>query len=141
VCSENGPRPFIRGREPLRKADLADLFEVNITTIWRWKAVEPEFCNIINKVEKEFANNRVERSLYQRAVGYSYEAVKIFNGPQGVVEVPYREHVPPDVAASFIWLKNRRPEEWRDRREPQDAGGAAKETVVRVNGALAGEFE
>jgi hypothetical protein len=94
--------------------DLANFFDVTITTIWRWKTSEPEFCNAINKVEKDFADGRVQRSLYQRALGYSYDAVKIFNGPNGVVEVPYREHVPPDPACCMFWLKNRRREQWRD---------------------------
>jgi hypothetical protein len=120
-------------------ADLADFFEVNITTIWRWRAASIEFCNIIQNVEKEFADNRVQRSLYQRACGYSYDAVKIFSTPQGIVQVPYREHVPPDVAACFIWLKNRRRDIWRDRHNDPEVGNG--ENVIRVEGALPGEFD
>jgi hypothetical protein len=38
------------------------------------------------------------RSLYNRAVGYTHDAVKIFCDKNGnVTKVPYREHVPPDV--------------------------------------------
>ena len=59
---------------------------------------------------------RVERSLYERANGYSYDAVKIFMpaGAKEPVIVHYTEHCPPDVGAAFIWLKNRDPERWRD---------------------------
>jgi hypothetical protein len=58
---------------------------------------------------------RVERSLYQRAVGYSYDAVKIFCKKDGeIFEAPYVEHVPPDVTACIFWLKNRDPAHWRD---------------------------
>jgi hypothetical protein len=51
-----------------------------------------------------------------RAVGYNYEAVKIFmpaghNKPE---YAPYIEHVPPDVAAGIFWMKNRDPQHWRD---------------------------
>jgi hypothetical protein len=28
--------------------------------------------------------------------------------------VPYRAHVPPDVTACILWLKNRDPAHWRD---------------------------
>jgi len=98
--------------------DLADFFEVTIQTIWNWKASHEEFFEAINKVKKEFADNRVERSLYQRAVGYTYDAVKIFNGQSGVVEVPYREHVPPDPTSCIFWLENRRKETWRDNAPP-----------------------
>jgi hypothetical protein len=59
---------------------------------------------------------RVERSLYERANGYNYDAVKIFMpaGSKQPVVVHYIEHCPPDVGAAFIWLKNRDPERWRD---------------------------
>jgi hypothetical protein len=59
---------------------------------------------------------RVERSLYQRGLGYNYEATKIFMpaGSKQPVVVHYIEHCPPDVGAAFIWLKNRDPERWRD---------------------------
>ena len=55
-----------------------------------------------------------ERSLYQRANGYNYEATKIFMpaGRQKPVYAPYIEHVPPDVTARIFWLKNRDPEHW-----------------------------
>ena len=61
------------------------------------------------------ADDRVERSLYARATGYSYDAVKIFHTKDGkIIKVPYTEHVPPDVGAICFWLKNRRPDRWRD---------------------------
>jgi hypothetical protein len=61
----------------------------------------------------EVADDRVVRSLYQRSVGYSCEAVKIFMpaGAKQPVYVPYREHVPPDTAAASLWLRNRRKDE------------------------------
>jgi hypothetical protein len=68
------------------------------------------------KIGKAEADKRVERSLYERANGYTYDAVKIFM-PAGVkkpVYAPYREHVPPDVTAGIFWLKNRDPAHWRD---------------------------
>jgi hypothetical protein len=50
---------------------------------------------------KALADARVERSLYQKAVGYSYNAVKIFmpTGTEKPVYAPYVEHVPPGRAA------------------------------------------
>jgi hypothetical protein len=59
---------------------------------------------------------RVERSLYARAVGYNYEATKIFMraNRSKPVYAPYIEHVPPDVTAGIFWMKNRDPQHWRD---------------------------
>jgi hypothetical protein len=61
-------------------------------------------------------NRRIRLELYQRGLGYNYEATKIFMpaGSKQPVVVHYLEHVPADVGAAFIWLKNRDPEHWRD---------------------------
>jgi hypothetical protein len=64
---------------------------------------------------KAEADGRVERSLYQRAVGYSFNSEKIFCNKDGeVTRVPIVEHVPPDVTAQIFGLKNCKPSEWRD---------------------------
>lgn len=93
--------------------ELADFFGVSDRTIYRWQAQYPEFCQSL-KVGKESVDERVERSLYHRAVGYSYDAVKIMSVAGEVEKVPYREHVPPDTTAAIFWLKNRRSQQWRD---------------------------
>jgi hypothetical protein len=97
-------------------ADLADFFDVSTRTVDRWQAEHIEF-NTSVKEAKETADARVERGLYQRAVGYSHDAVKIFMpaGADEPVYAHYREQLPPDTSAAVFWLKNRRPEEWRDK--------------------------
>lgn len=99
-------------------AELAAHFEVSDRTIYRWKAQFAEFSQAL-KAGKATADDRVERSLYHKAVGYSFEAVKIFMpaGADAPVYAPYREHVPPDTTAAIFWLKNRRAEQWRDKSE------------------------
>jgi PAS domain S-box-containing protein len=63
--------------------------------------------------------------LYSRAVGYTFDAVKIFCTKNGqVTKVPYREHVPPDVTACIFWLKNRKPAELRVPLGPAAAFGS-----------------
>jgi hypothetical protein len=81
----------------------------------QWPVLHPAFGEAL-KVGKKEADDRVERSLYHRAVGYSYEAVKIFlpYGSKEPIYAPYVEHVPPDTTACIFWLKNRKPEMWRD---------------------------
>ena len=64
---------------------------------------------------KQAADDRVERSLYQRANGYLHRAVKVFMRRDGTtVEHKYIEHYPPDPTSMCFWLKNRRPDRWRD---------------------------
>lgn len=96
--------------------EIADFFEVDVSTIYRWKNEHSDFCDAI-KVAKEAADNRVERSLYQRAIGYEQDEVKIFMpaNAEKPVYAPYRAKITPDTAAAIFWLKNRRSQEWRDR--------------------------
>lgn len=96
--------------------EIADFFEVEVRTVYRWKADRDEFCQAL-RAGKEVADERVERSLYQLATGYEQEEVKIFMPAQAEkpVYAPYRAKVAPNVTAAIFWLKNRRRDEWRDR--------------------------
>jgi hypothetical protein len=89
-----------------------------------------------SKDGKEEADKRVERSLCNRAISYSYDAEKIFCDKNGkVTRVPYVEHVPPDVTACIFWLKNRKPPEWRDVRNKVIlcSGNVAEESGSRTH--------
>lgn len=115
--------------------NLADFFEVSTRTIERWKVEHAEFCRAL-KAGKDAADDTVERSLYQRAVGYEQDAVKIFM-PRGAVEpvyAKYRERLAPDTTACIFWLKNRRPEAWRDKHDHEVTGkdGAPLVPVLNV---------
>lgn len=121
-----------RGRPPSYKADyakqaaklaqlgatdqeMADFFEVDVRTVHRWKHDHEAFCHAL-KAGKEIADERVERSLYQRAVGYEQDEVKIFMpaGADAPVYAAFRAKIAPDTTAAIFWLKNRRSQEWRD---------------------------
>lgn len=95
-------------------AELADFFGVSTVTLNAWKVEHPEFLSAL-KGSKEVYDDRVERSLRSRALGYSYDAVKFHVVKGKVIQTAYREHVPPDVTACIFWLKNRKKDEWRDR--------------------------
>lgn len=96
--------------------EIAEFFNINRETFWRWQRENPDFSNTI-KDWKKYANERVERSLYERAVGYSHESEEIFCAFGKVTRVKTIKHYPPSEIAAFFWLKNRRPDIWRDKRE------------------------
>lgn len=98
--------------------EIADFFGVNVRTVYRWKAEHDGFCQAL-KAGKGIADERVERSLYMKAIGYEQDEVKIFMPASAVgpVYAPYRAKIAPDTTAAIFWLKNRRPDDWRDRRE------------------------
>lgn len=94
-------------------AQMADFFEVSISTINLWKVKHPEFSESLT-VPKDMANARVEQSLYRRAMGYEHDEVdiRVVNGE--IVETPIRKYYPPDSTAMIFWLKNRDQENWRE---------------------------
>ncbi len=94
------------------EAELGAALGVHRRTIIEWAQKYPEFEKAM-RAGKDSADNRVERSLYNRAVGYTFESEKIFCTKEGdVVRAPIMEHVPPDVTAQCFWLKNRKPRDW-----------------------------
>lgn len=111
--------------------ELALFFKVSVRTIYRWKVQHAEFCQAIKAAATE-ADDRVERSLYHRAVGYTYDATKIMLYKGEVIREDYKEHVPPDTTAAIFWLKNRKPELWREKLAHEHTGkdGGPIETAV-----------
>lgn len=93
--------------------EVADFFEISIVTLNNWKAEFPDFLKSIQNA-KDIADERVERSLYHRAVGYTYEAEELFQYQGEILRAKVRKHVPPDTASMIFWLKNRRKDQWRD---------------------------
>jgi hypothetical protein len=96
--------------------EIADFFEVEVRTLYRWKAENEQFCQAL-KAGKDVADERVERSLFARANGYEHDETDIRVVGGGIVQTPIRKYYPPDTTACIFWLKNRRPAEWRDKVE------------------------
>jgi hypothetical protein len=112
--------------------ECADFFDISLRTLSGWKEKHPEFLQAL-KNWKESADYLVEKSLYDRAIGFKYDEITYEKtvGSMGIVlkdsEISEVKHVPtakakivtkyvvPDVTAQIFWLKNRRPDVWRDK--------------------------
>jgi hypothetical protein len=117
-------------------AQIADFFEVAISTVSLWKVQYPEFSEAI-KVPKAEADERVEQSLYRRAMGYEHDEVDIRVVGGELVQTPIRKYYPPDTAAAIFWLKNRKKEEWRDKHDHEHSGAiGVKVTATPEDEAL-----
>lgn len=101
--------------------EIAEALDVNLVTMWRWRSTFPEFSKSL-KAGKEECDERVERSLYMRAVGYDIDSEKIFHHDGKIKRAPTKIHIPPDTGANTLWLKNRKPKEWRDKQNLEIAG-------------------
>lgn len=94
--------------------DIAGFFGVTRSTFYLWRAKHQKFSDAL-KVGKEPADERVKMSLYHRATGYSHEHddIKVVEGQ--IVITKTVKHYPPDTTAAIFWLKNRKPEEFREK--------------------------
>lgn len=101
--------------------DIANKMDIARSTLKKWEKEIPEFSDAL-KIGKEPADIKVEQTLYQRAIGYSYTEKKVIitlneDGTQKPSRIERTEkHVPPDTTAQIFWLKNRKPEGWREKK-------------------------
>lgn len=101
--------------------EIADFFDVCERTLNYWKK-EHESFKIALQNGKIIADTEIAQRLYKRAYGYEYfeeteEMAPDTCSPTGFA-VRYKKRVkkemPPDTGACMAWLKNRRPENWRE---------------------------
>ncbi len=113
--------------------EIADFFEVEVRTVYRWKAENEQFCQAL-KSGKDEADERVERSLYARANGYEHDEVDIRVVGGAIVQTPIRKYYPPDTTAAIFWMKNRRPDQWRETKAVELTGkdGGPVQTTTKV---------
>lgn len=114
--------------------ELGDFFGVSEQTINAWKKAHPAFLEALKR-GKECADAEVAEKLFRRATGYSHPAVKIFANPSSgdVLREEYTEHYPPDTTAAIFWLKNRRPDLWRDKHTQELTGAGGTQLVPVLN--------
>jgi hypothetical protein len=122
-------------------AEVAAFFDVSDQVLNRWR-VQSELIAKALKIGKVPSDQRVERSLFDRAVGCERPMIKIFFNPRTgqVVEHHYMEKYPPDPLSCIFWLKNRKPDSWRERYDappvdPQEAAVLAQEVLARAMGS------
>jgi transposase-like protein len=117
--------------------EIADKLDICEKTLNNWKKEYPELLQSIKKGKLK-QDELVENALLRRALGYKHEEDKIFQYEGQPIVVPTIKHYPPDTAAAFIWLKNRMPNKWRDKKELEHSGELtikdAKEIATSILG-------
>lgn len=109
-------------RDGLTDEQIAANMGIRRETLIDWKKKYPNIYNTLKK-GKEVIDRQVENALLKRALGYKYDEVTQENikGELVVTKVVTKE-VQPNVTAQIFWLKNRKPEEWRDKKEIDHSG-------------------
>lgn len=121
-------------RSGLTDQDIAKNIGISRSTLNVWRERFPQIANAIS-AGKEVADYAVENALFRRAVGYETEEEtleRLFDKTTGKFEMrvtkTVRKRVAPDTVAAIFWLKNRRPDKWRDRAE-ENSGAVNNEFV------------
>ncbi|HEY5563862.1 MAG TPA: hypothetical protein VIK72_19270 [Clostridiaceae bacterium] len=117
-------------RNGLSNKQVADNLGINVATLYDYKNKHIELANAF-KFGKEVTDIIIENALYKKAQGYTYKEIteeplynpdgKAIRDDEGnhkiAVTKVVTKHLSPDVTAIKFWLANRKPAEWRERKE------------------------
>lgn len=121
-------------RDGLTDEQIAQKMGISKGTLYDWKNKFPEFSNAL-KNGKEVVDTLVENALLKRALGYNYLEITEEEGDLGYKKKTVHKQMPPDVTAQIFWLKNRRPDKWRDKpvSEKDIENGIVSDILKAVN--------
>ena len=113
-------------RDGLSDEQIAKNIGISKKTFYEWKNKYSNFSDSLKRT-KEIADREIENALFKSAKGYdTTETVEElrFNKKTGEYEMVVTKktvrHIPPSNTAQIFWLKNRKPEEWREKREVEE---------------------
>ena len=112
-------------RRGLSDEDIAKAINVDRSTIYAWKKTYPAISDAL-KEGKLVADLAVESALFKKATGFTVTDTKTTSFldketgelVEGKSEVTTK-HILPDTLAIMFWLKNRRPDLWKDKVQEQ----------------------
>ncbi|TKC15692.1 transposase [Robertmurraya kyonggiensis] len=109
-------------RDGLTDEQIAKNMGVRRETLYAWIKKFPNISNALKR-GKEVVDREVENALLKRALGYTYDEVTVEKSSDGIKRKVVKKEVVPDVTAQIFWLKNRKPDVWRDKKETELSGG------------------
>lgn len=117
----------------LTDEQIAKNIGINRTTLYDWKKKETNIADALKK-GKEVIDFEVENALLKKALGYTITLKEEKLDKDGCVHTLEKDvHIPPDTTAQIFWLKNRKPNNWKDRVETDED----KEAVANASQVIA----
>lgn len=111
-------------RDGLTEEQIAHNMGISYSTLKNWKDKHMAILAALKR-GKEVIDRQVENALLQRALGYEYTETTLEYVPEldeMRVTKKVTKQVAPDTTAQIFWLKNRKPQEWRDKRDVDLSG-------------------
>lgn len=117
-------------RDGLTDEQIAKNMQISTSTYYDYRKKYVEISEALKK-GKEIIDYKVEDSLLKKCFGYNAKVKKNVkvkrveynddgyksNEYEEIIEVYDEVHVPADTTAQIFWLKNRKPEKWREKQE------------------------
>lgn len=122
-------------KDGLVDEQIAQNIGINPATLYEWKKKYPEISKALKK-GKEVVDRQVENALLKRALGYEYDEITMEYGKE---TKRVTKQVVPDTTAQIFWLKNRKPEQWRDKQQIEHSGEIKSEKLSDIISQLGGE--
>jgi transposase-like protein len=108
-------------RDGLTDEQIAHNIGIATSTLYEWKKQYAEISEALKR-GKAVVDRMVENALLKRALGYEYKEVREkFEKGICTERTVTKKEVIPDTTAQIFWLKNRKPDEWRDKRFVEDS--------------------
>ena len=109
-------------RDGLTDEQIAGNIGINTSTLYDWKNKFSEISEALKK-GKEVVDIQVENALLKRALGYDFQETRVEKSDKdGTKIIQTLKHIPADTTAQIFWLKNRRPDLWRDKQNIEHSG-------------------
>lgn len=124
-------------RDGLTDEQIADNMGISTSTLYDWKNKYSEISETLKK-GKKIVDIQVENALLKRALGYSYSEVTTEKDGNKIKQKITKKQVIPDTTAQIFWLKNRRPDKWRDK-PPIDDSNAKEAELPKLFDTLESE--
>lgn len=122
-------------REGLTDEQIAKNIGIATSTFYNWEKKSVEFLETLKK-GKEVVDFEVENALLKRALGYEYvEETYEYD----ILTKKVKKYVAPDTTAQIFWLKNRKPNKWRDKvigDENEEAINNATDMLIKIRKAV-----
>nr|DAP79957.1 MAG TPA: terminase small subunit [Caudoviricetes sp.] len=103
-------------RDGLTDEQIAHNMGISRSTLNEWKKKYSDISDTLKR-NKEIVDIQVENALLRRALGYKYKETtkeRLNSGFMAITKEVVKEVIP-DTTAQIFWLKNRRPDKWRDK--------------------------
>lgn len=143
-------------RDGLTDEQIANNIGISRSTLFEWRKNNQDISNALKK-GKEVVDIEVENALFKKAIGYNVPVQKAFKVKDIIYEngkkvreterIEYAEeeiHVPADTTAQIFWLKNRKPDKWRDKvvdSENEEAITNATDILVKIRKTIDDRYE